>query len=281
MKQRLLTAAIGLSVAVAWLFTMYTPFFAVIMVFFTVTAEYEMLKVFEVKNIPFKVLCMLCSAGIMLYSDWKQKFQLPLFPVITGILILSFILMVLDFKKLKFEQVVCSLFASFASASALSCSVLFRDVYLAFPGSFIKKDGIFFLLFAFFCSWVTDGCALFAGVAFGKHKLAPEISPKKTVEGAVGGVIGNTLLCVALYYVFRLKVGLSDSIGLVFVIVSALVLSVLSIFGDLAASTIKRHHGIKDFGNLLPGHGGVMDRFDSCIFVFPALYGIITVMQAI
>lgn len=280
MKQRLLTALVGISVAVAWLFTMYTPFFAIIMVFFAVTAEYEMLKVFEVKNIPFKIIAMLLSAAIMLYPDYKAKLNIPLFPVFTAVIIVSLVIMVLDYKNLRFEQVACSLFSSFTVASALSCVVLFRDVYLTFPDVYGKKDGIFFLLFAFFCSWLTDGCALFAGVAFGKHKLAPTISPKKTVEGAIGGVIGNTVLCVVLYFVFHAKFELSDSISLVFVIVSAVILSVLSIFGDLAASTIKRHCGIKDFGNLLPGHGGVMDRFDSCVFVFPALYAILTAVNA-
>ena len=96
-------------------------------------------------------------------------------------------------------------------------------------------------------------------------------------EGAVGGVIGGVGTCVALYYVFKLHFGLSSHITLPFVIITALCLAVLSIFGDLAASTIKRHHGVKDFGNLLPGHGGVMDRFDSSVFVFAALYGVITV----
>lgn len=280
MKQRLLTAVIGVSVAVAWLFTMYTPFFAVIMAFFAVTAAYELLKVFEVKNIPYKVLCMVFSAAVMLYADWKYKFNVPVFPVITGVVIISLVIMVLDFRKLKFEQLACSLFASSAVAAALSCVVLFRDVHIAFPDKFGKKDGIFFLLFAFFCSWITDGCALFAGMALGKHKLAPEISPKKTIEGAVGGVIGNAVFCTALYFVFKLKFELSAAVTLPFVIITALVLSVLSIFGDLAASTIKRHHGIKDFGNLLPGHGGVMDRFDSCVFVFPVLYGAIILLAA-
>jgi phosphatidate cytidylyltransferase len=277
MKKRLLTALFGLSFAVGWLFTMYTPAYSIIMGAFAVMAEYEMLKVFGVKNIPFKALCLILSGGILLYADYRDRFQLPFFAVATGVVLLSLVIMVLDFERLKFEQVVCSLFSAFAVSSALSCVVLFRDVYKAFPDLYTKADGVFYILFAFFCAWFTDGFALFAGMALGKHKLAPKISPKKTVEGAVGGVIGGIGTCVALYYVFKLKFGLSEHITLPYVILSALFLSVLSIFGDLAASTIKRHHGVKDFGNLLPGHGGVMDRFDSSVFVFSALYGIITV----
>lgn len=277
MKKRLLTALFGLSFAVGWLFTMYTPAYSIIMGAFAVMAEYEMLKVFNVKNVPFKALCLILSGGILLYADYRDRFELPFFAVVTGFILLSLVLMVLDFERLKFEQVVCSLFSAFAISSALSCVVLFRDVYKVFPELYTKNDGIFYILFAFFCAWFTDGFALFAGMALGKHKLAPKISPKKTVEGAIGGVIGCIGTCIALYFVFKLNFDLSEHITLPFVIVSALFLSVLSIFGDLAASTIKRHHGVKDFGNLLPGHGGVMDRFDSSIFVFSALYGIITV----
>ena len=277
MKKRLLTALFGLSFAVGWLFTMYTPAYSIIMGAFAVMAEYEMLKVFQVKNVAFKALCLILSGGILLYADYKDRFQLPFFAAATGVVLLSLVLMVLDFERLKFEQVVCSLFSAFAISSALSCVVLFRDVYKAFPALYTKNDGVFYILFAFFCAWFTDGFALFAGMALGRHKLAPKISPNKTVEGAVGGVIGCVGTCIALYYVFKLKFNLSEHITLPFVIVSAVFLAVLSIFGDLAASTIKRHHGVKDFGNLLPGHGGVMDRFDSSIFVFSALYGIISV----
>lgn len=279
MKQRLLTALIGVSVAIAWLFTIYTPAFAIILAVFAIIGEYEMLRVFEVKNVPFMVLCLIMTAGIMIYPDYSDKLHIPMFPAVTAVVLVSLIIMVLDFEKLRFEQVVCSLFAGALIPASLSCVVLFRDVYKTFPGIFIKTDGIFFILFAFFCSWMTDGCALFAGKAFGKHKLAEKVSPKKTVEGAIGGLIGNCLFCVALYFVFLKKFALCESVKLWQVIVFSLLLGVISIFGDLAASTIKRHHGVKDFGNLLPGHGGVMDRFDSCLFVFPALYSIILIIN--
>ena len=281
MKKRLLTALVGVSIAVGWLCTVYTPAFAIIMAAVAGIAVYEMLKVFGVKNIPFFVLCELIGVGIVICADYKDKFTLPYFPVITGIVLLSLILMVLDFKRLRFEQVVCSLFSAMMIPAALSCVVLYRDVYITYPALFGQSDGIFFILFAFFCSWWTDGFALFAGKAFGKHKLSPNISPNKTVEGAIGGVIGNCLMCVLLWYVFKTKFDLSAHISIIWVVVSALVLSVISMFGDLAASTIKRHQGVKDFGNILPGHGGAMDRFDSSVFVFAALYAEITVTALI
>ena len=84
----------------------------------------------------------------------------------------------------------------------MSCVVLYRGVYKVFPDLYTQTDGVFYVLFSFFCAWFTDGFALFAGMALGKHKLAPKISPKKTVEGAVGGVIGCIGTCVALYFAF-------------------------------------------------------------------------------
>ena len=281
MKKRLLTALVGVSIAVGWMFTVYTPAFAIIMSVVAGICVYEMLRVFDVKNIPFFVLCELTGVCTVLYAEYKTKLDIPLFPVITGVVLLSLIIMVADHKRLHFDQVVSSLFCSVLIPAALSCVVLFRDVYIKWPDLYGQSDGIFFILFAFFCAWWTDGFALFAGKAFGKHKLAPNISPKKTVEGAIGGVIGNMLMCALLWYVFKTKFELSDNIRIAWVLVSALALSVISMFGDLAASTIKRHKGIKDFGSILPGHGGAMDRFDSSIFVFSALYAEIAVTAAI
>lgn len=279
MKKRLLTGVVGLSVAAGWMFTLNTPAFAVIMAIVACIGVYEMLKVFGVKNKLFFALCETTGFLTALYADYKSKIDLPFYAVITVIVLLSLIIMVSDFKNLRFEQVVCSLFSALLIPAALSSVVLLRDAYITFPGIFKNaSDGVFLILFAFFCSWATDIFALFAGKALGKHKLSPNISPNKTVEGAIGGVLGNIILCVLLWLVFQTKFNLSAYINLVWVIASALALSVISMFGDLAASAIKRHHGIKDFGNLLPGHGGVMDRFDSSVFVFAALYSEITVM---
>ena len=142
MKQRLLTALVGVSVAIAWLFTIYTPAFAIILAAFAVIGEYEMLRVFEVKNVPFKILCLIMTAGIMIYPDYSDKLHIPMFPAVTAVVLVSLIIMVLDFEKLRFEQVVCSLFAGALIPASLSCVVLFRDVYKTFPGIF-KRLSVF------------------------------------------------------------------------------------------------------------------------------------------
>ncbi len=281
MKTRIITGLVGLIIVIGWLFSMYTPIFTAVLAVVAAIGVYELVKSFEVKNIAFRIFCIVIALAVPFYFTYKNLITIPIFPVIAVVVLAALIIMVLDFKNLKFEQIACSLFSAAFVPSALSCIILFRDTYKAFPETYTETDGIFFILFAFFCCWLSDTFAYFVGRKFGKHKLAPVISPKKTTEGAIGGIICTAILNTVLFFVFRLKFSLSESISLPFVIISSVCLSVISIFGDLAASTIKRHHGIKDFGNLLPGHGGVMDRFDSSCFVFPALYSIISVINAI
>ena len=129
----------------------------------------------------------------------------------------------------------------------------------------------FWLVIALAIPWMADSCAYFAGMALGKHKLCPNISPKKTVEGAVGGVvggIGGALLCGWIFTMIYPGVEVNYLIlGII-----GVVNSVVSIFGDLFFSVIKRTCGIKDYGSIMPGHGGLLDRFDSVIFCIPLVY---------
>lgn len=281
MKKRIITGLVGSAAVIAWLCAMYTPVFSAVLALVAAIGVFELTKAFEVKNPVFGALCIAVAAAIPFLFEYKSKFALPLFPTATCVIIISLIIMVLDFKNLKFEQVACSLFSALAVPSALSCIVLFRDTYSAYPEIFSKSDGVFLIIYAFFCCWLSDTFALFVGMKFGKHKLSPVISPKKTIEGAVGGVICTAVLNAVLFLIFKYKFALSEIFSLPLIIICSVCLSVVSIFGDLAASTIKRHHGIKDFGNILPGHGGVMDRFDSSCFVFPVLYSVVYVLTLI
>ena len=131
-----------------------------------------------------------------------------------------------------------------------------------------------------FIAWVCDTCAYFSGRAFGKHKLVPKLSPKKTVEGAIGGVLGSVLVGAAFGYVIcRIENG---SYGIILsMIIITLVGSIIAQLGDLLASGIKREHDIKDYGKIIPGHGGIMDRFDSVIFVTPCIYLLTLVLGAV
>lgn len=127
-------------------------------------------------------------------------------------------------------------------------------------------------------AFVTDIFAYFVGVAFGKHKLCPNVSPKKSVEGSIGGIIGATVV-MALYghFVLSKHFVMFANVSVTAYLILGLVCGVVSQVGDLAASMIKRHYGIKDYGTLFPGHGGILDRFDSFLFVAPAVQFVLSV----
>ena len=123
----------------------------------------------------------------------------------------------------------------------------------------------------FLCSWGCDTCAYCVGVLFGKHKMSPVLSPKKSVEGAAGGVVGSMLLTALYMYFFSARMGIARREILVFALIAGIG-ALISMVGDLAASAIKRNYDIKDYGKLIPGHGGIMDRFDSIIITAPIIY---------
>jgi phosphatidate cytidylyltransferase len=131
-------------------------------------------------------------------------------------------------------------------------------------------DGIWLVWLIFIASWGCDTCAYCAGMLFGRHKMSPRLSPKKSIEGAVGGVIGAML--IAMIYGAAIAGRLTEfaSPMLWFAVICA-VGALISMVGDLAASAIKRNCGIKDYGKLIPGHGGILDRFDSVIFIAPVI----------
>ncbi len=130
-------------------------------------------------------------------------------------------------------------------------------------------DGSIYIWLVFISAFATDTFAYFTGVTIGKHKLYPRISPKKTIEGSLGGIIGCLITVMLFSVYFKLD-------NLVATAVLAIILSVISQIGDLTASTIKRTANIKDYGNLIPGHGGILDRFDSILFTTPIVYYYIT-----
>lgn len=155
-------------------------------------------------------------------------------------------------------------------------TVLFATIYIGFFTSFIARiraldeNGLYYLFLIFICAWMTDTGAYFSGRFFGKHKLAPSISPKKTVEGSVGGIICAMLGCIVLGLVAAYINEASPNYWLLALV--GLIGSCLAQLGDLIASLIKRTCGVKDFGNIMPGHGGALDRFDSVIMVSPFIY---------
>ena len=140
----------------------------------------------------------------------------------------------------------------------------------------MTEAGNFLVLLPFMVAWISDTCALFAGIKFGKHKLAPALSPKKTIEGSIGGIVGTILGCM-LYAVICRTVFQYEASLLGFAII-ALIGAVVSQFGDLSMSFVKRKFGLKDYGKIFPGHGGMLDRFDSVLFAAPVVEILLTLL---
>lgn len=182
-------------------------------------------------------------------------------PVICIGLIVLFIITVCMHKSVKFSE-LCTLFLS---TLYVSFGILFLRLVMELPG---RTAMLIYILVAAF---ITDSGAYFSGCFFGKHKLIVAISPKKTVEGAIGGVITAVLGVIVAYYILPL-IYTDITMNLRNMLIIAPVASVVGQFGDLSASMIKRELGIKDFGDIMPGHGGVLDRIDSLIFVAPVVY---------
>lgn len=182
-------------------------------------------------------------------------------------LFLSLILMmtvyVFSFPKFSAHQVMAAYFSLVYAPVMLSFVFLTRQF----------EHGIYLVWMIFINSWISDTCAYLVGVMIGRHKLAPVLSPKKSVEGSVGGIVGAALVG-ALYGYFLDSVLGADQFVFLLPVVGG-VGSVISQIGDLAASAIKRNYEIKDYGKLIPGHGGIMDRFDSVIFTAPITYFLI------
>ncbi len=134
----------------------------------------------------------------------------------------------------------------------------------------LMDNSVWIPVFAIACisTWVCDSFALFGGKRFGKHKLAPEVSPNKTIEGTLSGALFSVIAGVVMYFVLKPSYGIS----LIVCMLTALICSSFGQVGDLAASLIKRMAGLKDYSNLIPGHGGVMDRVDSLLFSIPSAY---------
>ncbi len=159
-------------------------------------------------------------------------------------------------------------------------------IYVAVMLSYIYRvrmlsDGIYVVWLIFVASWGNDTFAYFTGVFLGKHKMAPVLSPKKSIEGAVGGVLGATILGAIYGYIVSGHMSEMFDYPVLTFAVASCVGALLAIIGDLAASAIKRNYEVKDYGKLIPGHGGILDRFDSVIFTAPVVYWAVTLINGL
>lgn len=215
----------------------------------------ELYKVMKVSDEHVTVLELVGYLGAVLYYiAMKADFgNYGTMAIIISMILILFIY-VFGYPKYHAEQVMAAFFGVVYVAVMLSFIYLTRSL----------PDGKFLVWLIFLCSWGCDTCAYCVGMLIGKHKMAPVLSPKKSIEGAVGGVAGAALLGVIYAAATQGKMAeyaLICAVG-----------ALISMVGDLAASAIKRNQNIKDYGKLIPGHGGILDRFDSVIITAPVIY---------
>lgn len=267
MKQRLITAVFGFAVLIPLMIFSDTPVFAVAVALLAAIGVFEMIGCIGLRGklevlLPSLIIAFAVPIMSRYIVKLNGKISYCLAVIAAVLFIYMYYLMVLAVisKGTKSIMDMALVFLTTAYISIGFASILMlRDL----------PHGQFLYLLVFIGAWVTDGAAYFVGRAIGKHKLIPDVSPKKTVEGAIGG----SIFCALSFLAYGLVVAhFSDStVNAVEIIIAGLIISVISQFGDLIASLIKRHYGIKDYGKIFPGHGGVMDRFDSIISIAPFL----------
>ncbi len=258
-----------------------TPIITVVLSLLAATATFEITRAVGTKN---KILYAL-ACGVSLFTVLAEGFSVPLpyGPVLLCIYALVLMcLMVARNKEIQFTHCAAAFFSSIALPFAFLCFLRLNNIADWFSG-YTHHEGVYFVGLGFACSWFTDTFAYLVGRKFGKHKMAPVISPKKSIEGAVGGVVLTAVMNVLILYFFVIGcrniynysfLGESN-MKFLYIIPISMIGSFVSMMGDLAASVIKRNFGIKDYSQLMPGHGGIMDRFDSCVFVLPTLFCIL------
>src|SRR5690625_732266 len=256
MKQRMITAIIALLILIPIIVYGKWPFILFAYLLATI-GLYEMMRMYNkdkgiiyvVITLPFLWLLLMPYNELTFFTYTFDKYS-----IITLFLLLLLTFSVLTKNSFTFDQ------ASF---------LLFATVYIGTAFYFllnIRMAGLNYFLFILFIVWATDSGAYFIGKFFGKRKLWPAISPNKTIGGAIGGLVIALIVGIVFHLVYAFEYSIP------YVIFITIVISVVGQIGDLVASAIKRHYNIKDFGKLFPGHGGVLDRVDSLLFVFIVLH---------
>ena len=200
------------------------------------------------------------------FKAWRyaHDYNLYVFGIILLCAFVVFITWLRKHKEIRYEQVFFVLAVMILVPQAMTTMVRMER--------YDSENGLFLLIMGLCGAWIADTGAYFTGVALGKHKLCPEISPKKTIEGLVGGILTTAIVytvAFSCYYGFTAK-------RAVIAFITGAVCAVIGTVGDLSASMVKRQIGFKDYGKIMPGHGGLMDRFDSVLFVLPTFYVFIT-----
>ncbi len=274
MKNRVVFGILFGLLGIAIVIFPFMPLTDVVVFVLTLMSVFELEKSIGVTNKFVYGFSLLFSALILAYHGYADmlSINIPVLPIMVAYSIIMLVTIVADFGKTKFEHVGLSLLFSLIMPTAIGCFLRMRNMINTFDGLITLGHIRFLVWFCLGGAVFADTFALFTGIKLGKHKLCPRVSPKKTVEGAIGGVIGSAVINIIALLVCNWLCYNPFPLPVWFMIILSFIVPVVSMFGDLIASTIKRNYGIKDFGNLIPGHGGIMDRLDSISIVAPFVY---------
>ena len=258
MKQRVISGAV---LVVILAITLYFGGIVTcgLMALVSLVGNMELLRVYGVNKKTPGIVCYLATVlyHIAIYLDRMDI----IVPMMVVYLLVMLAVYVLTFPTYSDKQIMAAFMDFFYVSVMLSFVYLIRNM----------EHGLVLVLLIFVSSWINDTCAYFVGRALGKHKMAPVLSPKKSIEGLIGGIVGAGVFGAVFGILFDKYVDTMNYAPLLFAVVGA-VGALPAVIGDLAASAIKRNNDIKDYGKLIPGHGGILDRFDSIIFTAPIIY---------
>ena len=257
-KTRLISGIILLAIAITVILLGDNVLFGAVLVI-SLVGMTELYKILKIERSALGLVGYLSAIGYYALIYFKlDKYLLLMF---IGFLLLLMVVYVIAYPRYRIEQVMTAFFGLFYVS--IMISYIYRVAAL--------DDGAVLVWLIFIGAWGSDTCAYAVGMLIGKHKIVPKLSPKKSVEGCIGGVIGAALLGYIYALILGYKIMGIENPRLLFAIIGACA-SVISQIGDWAASAIKRNYDIKDYGRLIPGHGGILDRFDSIIFTAPIVY---------
>jgi len=269
MKKRIIAAAVSLPLFLAVLLLLPEIATTIMVAAMTAVAAYELIWCTGIsKNVALAVVSVLMAILVCFWCHFGQN-DLAMQIGLWIYLMVLVCLMIATHGKLSVQEVGVSLLAGLLVPMFLSALIRIR----------LAENGVYYILTPLVLCFGTDSAAYFVGCAIGKHKMAPILSPKKSWEGAIGGAIGGVALM--FLYTFVLDCAFGFDVNYFSGIFYGVLGAVTCILGDLAFSVIKRQTGIKDYGNLLPGHGGILDRFDSMTFVAPLTEILILIVPVI
>lgn len=289
MKQRVITAICLLAFLAVVVWQITTPVLVIAVALISAIASGEIMKCAKVENTFIRAVGCAFSACVPFFASgtvlspwiseeaWSKVIgTIPNVVFIIALCLVFLLAMLKGYAYTTFEDVSVSVFASVMVPYGFSMFIRLRDMFDN------MQLGVYLIFYALICALATDTGAQLTGMMIGKHKMSPNISPKKTIEGAFGGIIFSMILNTAALLIYNkvAKVAVDYTMATI-LLVCCVPTSFMGMMGDLSASVLKRNFGVKDFGKIFPGHGGVMDRLDSTLFTLPITYAIALITKSV